>query len=191
MPISSKQALIMKYLVKWKYEKQHEEVCKKEKETKLQVYNLTYPYDVQQMLKYVSKVDADLSSCFPKYSGSRKDFCSFLRTLWSDLKKREKDISDAMNKLEDMVESGKNISKETEDFVVEQCKTPNLWKIDLKKLNCIRARNIGSFFSGDARDFLLHAEEKYDIVVVGPPWRVFSRDSIRGHAVTYTTMSDT
>eukprot|EP00924_Labyrinthula_sp_SR-Ha-C_P007824 snap_masked-scaffold_28-processed-gene-3.54-mRNA-1 protein AED:1.00 eAED:1.00 QI:0/-1/0/0/-1/1/1/0/80 len=75
-----------------------------------------------------------------------------------------------------------------------ECEAPNLVKVVDDRVNCVflRWKPIFTFryVSGDVRKYLARAENKFDIIVVDPPWNVFFGDPRRGPSVTYTTMKD-
>eukprot|EP00924_Labyrinthula_sp_SR-Ha-C_P003155 augustus_masked-scaffold_15-processed-gene-0.43-mRNA-1 protein AED:1.00 eAED:1.00 QI:0/0/0/0/1/1/2/0/2053 len=190
----SKQVEMFEVLIRWKYAVQHSKNFKKAKERKLKVFNLTNSEGVKLMLEYVKQDGNDLECCFPKFVGGRESFLIFLKQLWSDLRKREKDIG---NKLEEV---RKNLYKiyafpiRNEEYEIKKCDTPNLIKVDFKELNCVayiwNTKNIGKFYKGDVRCFLAETQEKFDVLIVDPPWRVFSGDPVRGPAVSYSTLPD-
>eukprot|EP00924_Labyrinthula_sp_SR-Ha-C_P000042 augustus_masked-scaffold_60-processed-gene-0.71-mRNA-1 protein AED:0.69 eAED:0.69 QI:0/-1/0/1/-1/1/1/0/2071 len=194
IPRDSKQVRMFEVLIKWKYATQHIKNFKKAKEKKLKVFNLTNTEGVKMMLEYVKQEDSSLDDCFPKFVGGKESFLLFLKQLWSDLRKREKDIEGKLEEVKESLCENYIFPMRNAEYEVRKCDTPNLVKVDFKELNCVayiwNTEGVGRFYKGDVRCFLTETQKKFDVLIVDPPWRVFSGDPVRGPAVSYSTLSD-
>eukprot|EP00924_Labyrinthula_sp_SR-Ha-C_P016113 snap_masked-scaffold_4-processed-gene-19.26-mRNA-1 protein AED:1.00 eAED:1.00 QI:0/-1/0/0/-1/1/1/0/227 len=81
-----------------------------------------------------------------------------------------------------------------ENLEITKALTPNLWKITNKNLHCIIyvwKKPVGCKLKKmDVFKFVESSTLKPDVVILDPPYRIFSDNPIRGPRISYSTLSD-
>eukprot|EP00924_Labyrinthula_sp_SR-Ha-C_P004276 snap_masked-scaffold_3-processed-gene-19.39-mRNA-1 protein AED:0.47 eAED:0.49 QI:0/0/0/0.25/1/1/4/0/1284 len=184
-----------KWFFKLKYWKESEENMKKFKEDKfIEVHDLTSADGVKILLERLDNYEGEKWHGFPRYNGTIPEFKIYLKDLWGTLRCRERDIKSKLEDLKKYVNNGERMGKFVCGCLVKDTAVNNLLEIRCQELNFVAniwkiPKNV-KFISRDVRDFLVECCEEYEVLVIDPPWNVFSSNPIRGPAVTYKTMKD-
>eukprot|EP00924_Labyrinthula_sp_SR-Ha-C_P002389 snap_masked-scaffold_16-processed-gene-2.6-mRNA-1 protein AED:1.00 eAED:1.00 QI:0/-1/0/0/-1/1/1/0/2052 len=192
--LSDKVVEKKKWFFKWRYLKESEENKKKFENKFIEVHDLTSADGVKILLTRVDVYEGEKWCGFPRYNGTITDFKIYLKDLWGKLKCREKDIQLKLDDLKIHVNNAEELENVVFGCQVNETAVNNLLEICCKELNFVAniwkiPKNV-NFVSGDVRNFLMECCEEYEVLVIDPPWNVFSSNPTRGPAVTYKTMKD-
>eukprot|EP00924_Labyrinthula_sp_SR-Ha-C_P010152 maker-scaffold_66-snap-gene-0.75-mRNA-1 protein AED:0.85 eAED:0.85 QI:0/0/0/0.5/1/1/2/0/544 len=193
-PLSEGMKLLRKYLFKWKYVRKSVENQQEYEFLFIEVYNLTYSEGVKAMMDGMISNKNKKWRGFPRITGTQEEALLYLKGLWSKLKKREKEVEKELYKAEDLLLKKIVMPSKKADLIFTEGETNNLVKVESEKTNFIaflwRIPEGSYFYAGKVEEFLDSHNEKYEVIVVDPPWHTFSADPVRGPAVNYNVMKD-
>eukprot|EP00924_Labyrinthula_sp_SR-Ha-C_P002665 snap_masked-scaffold_13-processed-gene-3.32-mRNA-1 protein AED:1.00 eAED:1.00 QI:0/0/0/0/1/1/2/0/1264 len=193
MPRTEEQKLMERMLTVWRYSKAH---CKHSKEGKslIPVYN---PTTLEGLRVLLSAVKAHVKEglqweAYPEWEGDLRNFLQTIHSLINSYSHRKMLIIDFMKQARNLVE--KNVEGRYDEAILTKALTPNLWKVENKKLNCIifrwkRPRGC-ILVKDDVPSFLTKKEVNPDVVILDPPYKVFSENPVRGPRISYNVMKD-
>eukprot|EP00924_Labyrinthula_sp_SR-Ha-C_P004952 snap_masked-scaffold_1-processed-gene-16.58-mRNA-1 protein AED:1.00 eAED:1.00 QI:0/-1/0/0/-1/1/1/0/141 len=124
---------------------------------------------------------------FPQLNEDLMNLRELLHSMISSYGIRREKIENFVRKAKQMLQKTKE-ERKTGIIVFIKALTPNLWRVENSELRCVVflwKRPEGSrLIRENVLEFLLKKQLKPDVVVIDPPYKIFSENPVRGPRIS-------
>eukprot|EP00924_Labyrinthula_sp_SR-Ha-C_P016187 snap_masked-scaffold_4-processed-gene-21.51-mRNA-1 protein AED:1.00 eAED:1.00 QI:0/-1/0/0/-1/1/1/0/2106 len=180
---------------RWRYAKMHNANKNTSKHLKV-TFNVTTVEGLMKMKKYaVECKERNMKwDAYPQWSGSLEELILRVNNLVVNVQARHATIRDRLKTLNELVKVTDNLPVMDSEMKMEFSRTTNLVKVEDFKLNFICylwKKPFGSrALKMDVFEYLAKKNISSDVVVIDPPYKVFSDNPTRGPRIVYKTLED-
>eukprot|EP00924_Labyrinthula_sp_SR-Ha-C_P001736 augustus_masked-scaffold_113-processed-gene-0.12-mRNA-1 protein AED:1.00 eAED:1.00 QI:0/0/0/0/1/1/3/0/823 len=195
MSMTLRKKKMKNIFTRWRYVKMHEDNKNMDEYLKI-TFNATTVKGLIKMKKYAiecKKKDMKWNT-YPQRKGSLEDLILTINDLVINVQRRHATIRDRLEKLKELVKATYDLPVVDSELRMEFSRTVNLVKVEDFKLNftCyLWKRSSGAkALKMDVFEYLAKKNISSDVVVIDPPYKMFSDNPTRGPRIVYDTIED-